>query len=175
MAFIGIRSLVRAVAGVALLALAAPGLGEIPAHAASTPTWVANNAKTKTATLTVIAGYKGGFDFNGYMQGKMTITVPVGYHVNVVFSNNAALPHSLVFTTYDKRTAASGITAAFKGASTPNPTSGTAKGKTEKFSFVANKVGTYAMVCAVPGHALAGMWDVFTVAKSGTPGIKFSK
>src|SRR5579871_2329445 len=167
MALIGKRFLVRAASGAALLALAIPGIARIPAHAASTPNWLVTNAKTKTVTLTVIAGYKGGFDFNGYMQGKMTISVPAGYHVNVVYSNNAALPHSVVFAPYGKRSAASGITPALKGASSPNPMSGTPKGQTIKFSFVANPVGTYAMVCAVPGHALAGMWDVFTVTKSG--------
>jgi uncharacterized cupredoxin-like copper-binding protein len=39
------------------------------------------------------------------------------------------------------------------------------------FSFVANKAGTYAIVCAVPGHAVAGMWDVLKVTRGGTAKI----
>jgi uncharacterized cupredoxin-like copper-binding protein len=105
----------------------------------------------------------------------MTVTVPVGYHVNVVFSNAAGLAHSLVFTAYANRMAASGFTDAFKGANSPNPSNGTAMGTKQKFSFVAGKVGAYAMVCGVPGHALAGMWDVFKVVKSGSPAISFAK
>jgi uncharacterized cupredoxin-like copper-binding protein len=38
---------------------------------------------------------------------------------------------------------------------------------------VASKVGKYAIVCAVPGHAATGMWDAFTVVKSGSAQISF--
>jgi uncharacterized cupredoxin-like copper-binding protein len=38
---------------------------------------------------------------------------------------------------------------------------------------VAGKVGTYAILCAVPGHAVMGMWDVFQVVKSGAAKISF--
>jgi uncharacterized cupredoxin-like copper-binding protein len=38
---------------------------------------------------------------------------------------------------------------------------------------VANKTGTYAVVCAVPGHAAAGMWDVFQVRTGGSATIRF--
>jgi hypothetical protein len=53
----------------------------------------------------------------------------------------------------------------FKGASSPNPVSGTAQGATAHFSFVAAKAGKYALVCAFPGHAELGMWDTFIVKK----------
>jgi uncharacterized cupredoxin-like copper-binding protein len=39
------------------------------------------------------------------------------------------------------------------------------------FNFVPNKAGKYAIVCAVPGHAAGGMWDVFMVTKGGKPSI----
>lgn len=161
-----------AAAGTVMLAIPA-----VSANAAQTraPHWVVWNAKTHTATLTIIAGYKGGFDFNGYSKGKMTITVPNGAHVNVVFSNDSAIPHSALFTPYNKRTSTGRYPLAFKGATSPNATSGVAKGKTQKFSFVANKAGTYALVCAVPGHAIAGMWDTFVVAKKGNASISFKK
>jgi uncharacterized cupredoxin-like copper-binding protein len=35
-------------------------------------------------------------------------------------------------------------------------------------------VGTYAIVCAVPGHAVAGMWDVFKVVKNGVATVTTS-
>jgi sulfocyanin len=172
----GIRFIARAAACVALVALVAPNVPAASAHTAgAAPNWLVNNAKTKTATITLIAAYKGGFDFNGYAQGKMAISVPAGYHVNVVFSNAGTIPHSAVFTAYAKRTAPANFPVAFKGATSPNATSGVTKGTTQKFSFVANKVGPYAIVCAVPGHATAGMWDTFTVIKSGSPSIKFTK
>jgi uncharacterized cupredoxin-like copper-binding protein len=34
-------------------------------------------------------------------------------------------------------------------------------------------VGTYAILCAVSGHAQMGMWDVFQVVKSGAAKISF--
>jgi sulfocyanin len=123
-------------------------------------------------TLTLIAGYKGGgFDFNGDSKGRMVVSVPAGYTVNVIFSNRGAAPHSAVFTLYSKRTSTSAFPLAFRGAESKNATSGISKGTTQHFSFVANKVGTYAIVCAVPGHAVSGMWDVFKVTRGGKAAI----
>jgi uncharacterized cupredoxin-like copper-binding protein len=144
---------------------------------ASTPMWLVANAKTHTVTLTVIAGYNnamGGFNFNGYFKGGMLVTIPIGYKVNVVFSNKSPLPHSVEFVTFAKKDAST-YTPAFKGATSPNPTTGIGAGKVQKFTFVANKVGSYAFVCAVPGHEAAGMWDTFAVAKSGKATLKVKK
>jgi sulfocyanin len=162
-------------AGAATLAIPAFSASAAPTRA---PHWLVWNAKTHTATLTLIAGYNnniGGFNFNGYGNGKMTITVPNGAHVNVVFSNDSALPHSALFTPLNKRNSTGRYPLAFKGATSPNATNGVAKGKTQKFSFVANKAGSYALVCAVPGHEAAGMWDTFVVAKKGNASIAFKK
>jgi plastocyanin len=95
------------------------------------------------------------------------ISVPVGYTVNVTFSNNGGAPHSAVVTLYSKRMSVGSFPLAFHGAGSPNPMSGIGKGKTQRFSFVANKVGKYALVCAVPSHAALGMWDVFQVTRGG--------
>jgi sulfocyanin len=156
-------------AGAMALALALPGVPAAAAHQpAGTPPWLVVNARARAVTLTLIAGYRGGgFDFNGDSNGKMVISVPAGYKVNVIFSNRGAAPHSAVFTLYNKRTSVSGFPLAFPGAGSPNYRSGIGKGKTQRFSFMANKVGKYALVCAVPGHAAAGMWDVFQVTRGG--------
>ncbi len=137
------------------------------ANQAQAPTWVAT--KGKTVNLTLIAAYNdagGGFNFNGGSNGKMTITVPLGDRVNVTFSNNSPLGHSAQIVAFAKSPPVSTVPDAFKGANSPDPTSGVAKGTTQKFSFVANKAGTYLLICAVPGHASAGMWDVLVVSKS---------
>ena len=162
-----------ALAGATALALSLPGLPAAAAHRpAGTPRWLV--VKGRTATLTLTAAYTnavGGFNFNGDARGKMVVSVPVGYTVNVIFTNKSAIPHSAVITAYSKRTAASGFTPAFRGAESKNPTVGITKGPTQRFSFRPNKVGTYAIVCAVPGHAVGGMWDVFKVTPSSKPGI----
>src|SRR5689334_8345943 len=95
------RNRVRAAACAVALALALPASGVVAAHHPTThtsaPKWLVVNAKTKTAVLTLIAAYNNnlsGFNFNGYGNGKMVVSVPVNYHVNVVFSNKSALPHN---------------------------------------------------------------------------------
>ena len=174
-----IRSVVRpsahVTAGALVLALALPS---IPRAAAQRPVgaasrWLTVNAKAHTATLTLVASYTnalGGFNFNGDGKGKMVISVPAGYRVNVLFSNKGPLPHSVVTTPYAKRANPSGFPVALRGSSSPgDPATGIAGGKAQRFSFVASTVGTYALVCAVPDHAVAGMWDVFKVTRGGTP------
>jgi sulfocyanin len=134
---------------------------------AKAPTWVAT--KGKVVTLTLIAGYNsnaGGFNFNGAAKGQLTVTVPLGDTVNVVFSNNAPLPHSAQIVAFSKSAPVSSVADAFKNAHSANPTVGVAKGTTQKFSFAANKAGKYLIICAVPGHAAAGMWDTLVVTKS---------
>jgi plastocyanin len=163
-----------ALVGATALALALPGLPAAAAHrAAGTPRWLVVTGPRRV-TLTLTAAYTsaaGGLNFNGDARGKMVVSVPVGYTVNVIFTNKSAVPHSAVITAYSKRSSASGFTPVFHGAESNNPTRGITRGTTQRFSFVANKVGTYAIVCAVPGHAIVGMWDVFKVTPSSKPGI----
>jgi sulfocyanin len=144
-----------------------------PAPPATGP-WLKWDAATHTAALTLIAGYndaQSGFNFNGAGNGNMVISIPVGARVTVTFSNKGSLPHSAVVTPWSNRTGTSGFPAAFSGSSSPNPASGITAGTTQHFSFTAVKEGKYAIVCAVPGHAAAGMWDVFTVTHGGQPSV----
>ena len=143
------------------------GAATASAHQSLAPVWA--TTKAKTVNLTIVAAYDdttGGFNFNGASNGKMTITVPLGDRVNVTFSNNAPLPHSAQFVAFSKTPPATSVLDAFTGAHSPSPTTGVMKGTTQKFSFVANKAGTYLLICAVPGHDVAGMWDVLTVSKT---------
>jgi sulfocyanin len=136
--------------------------------------WLSWDASTHTAALTLIAGYnnaQSGFNFNGAGNGNMMINIPVGARVTVAFSNKSSLPHSAVVTPWSNRTGTSGFPAAFSGSSSPNPASGVTAGTTQHFSFTVVKEGKYAIVCAVPGHAAAGMWDVFTVTHGGQPSV----
>lgn len=169
----------RVVAWALLPALALPliqtGAAARAARHAPAPRWLVVNARTRTVTLTLIASYimaLGGYNFNGDGNGKMVLSVPAGYRVTVIFSNKGLIPHSAVFTSYAKRTSVSGFPLAFKGAQSPNPLTGMTAGKTQRFSFVATKVGAYALVCAVPGHAVTGMWDVLNVTSGGRPSLK---
>ena len=170
---------VRATACAMVLALALPGMYAAASHRpgpAATPRWLVANARAHTVTLTLVAAYTNalnGFNFDGYGNGKMVITIPVGYKVSVIFSNKSSVPHSAVVTPYGKKNATSNFPLAFKGAASPDPTSGITSGKTQRFTFAASKAGTYALVCGVPGHEAAGMWDVLKVTPKGTASLSF--
>ncbi len=130
------------------------------------------NTGTRSATLTLIAastGALGGFNFNGDGNGKMLVSVPAGYTVDVVYSNHSQVPHSVVFTPYAQRNRVSTFALAFSGSASPHPTAGiSSAGGVQRFHFVARTAGRYAIVCAVPGHEEAGMWDTLVVTKGGT-------
>ena len=113
--------------------------------------------------------YHGGLDFNGYQNGGMTITVPVGWQVVVHFTNANDLPHSaIVLAAGADKQAAPSTSPVFAGAATKNPGGGLPKGAKETFTFEASKAGTYELVCAVPGHAQSGMWAKLIVSPTAT-------
>ena len=123
---------------------------------AAAPTWV--STKGKVVSLTLIAGYNNngsGFNFNGASKGQLTVTIPLGDTVNVLFSNKASLPHSAQVVAFSKNPPASTVPDAFKGANSANPTNGVAAGKAQKFTFLANKAGTYLIICALERLGLA--------------------
>jgi sulfocyanin len=167
-------------AAVCLVAAGSLGIAQTTAGAAkhaAAPNWLSYDAKSKTAKLTVIAGYGGGFDFNGYQKGKLTVTVPLNTKVTVTFSNAASIAHSVEFVPFSKSAPATAPAPAFKGAASASYMAGvTSSAKPQTFSFIANKAGKYLMICAVPGHALAGMWDNFVVdAKAKAASLAVSK
>jgi sulfocyanin len=146
--------------------LAGP-LGASAAPKSAAPTWV--TTKGKVVNLTLVADYNsngGGFNFNGAAKGQLTVTVPLGDKVNVTFTNKASLPHSAQIVKFSKTPPAAAVPDAFKGANSPSPTNGMVGKSAQKFSFTANKAGSYLIICAVPGHAAAGMWDTLVVSKT---------
>jgi plastocyanin len=176
------RTLIQAIIG--LLCAAITGLSvnrlvvsaEPATRQQAAPTWLVHNAKAHTATLTLIATYGGGFDFNGYGNGDMIVSVPAGTKVTVKFSNKDTTGgHSAFFTSYNRYGLFYSSPPVFKGASSPDPFEGSPAGKTYTFTFTATPAGRYAIDCAVPGHAPSGMWDTFAVTKGGTAAIVFKK
>src|SRR4030081_3724981 len=72
-----------------------------PAPAATTQiycSWPTVDTTPKTATLQLTAGLtqlNGGLNFNGFNDGKLTLTVPTNWTVVLRFANHDAnLPHS---------------------------------------------------------------------------------
>jgi hypothetical protein len=137
------------------------------------PKWLSFDAGSQTAKLTLIAAYQGvnsDYNFNGYAHGKMIVTMPVGWKVQVVCKADpsATVSHSCIIT---KGLNAS--TPAFPHAEIAHPVDGVAPGTTKKFTFVPTTVGKFKINCLVTGHEAAGMWDVLKVVATGSPSIAF--
>ena len=161
-------------AGMHVLARTAAGarrrgcVGIVVVLAAVIPGAPVLGAATHSVDVTILAGKNagdGGFDFNGYQRGAMSVTVPTGWQVVIHFRNVNALAHSLVVVPVSAaQQAVPPATPAFPGAVTKDLAVGLAQGMKQTLTFMASKSGTYAFVCGVPGHAVAGMWDKFVVS-----------
>jgi len=136
--------------------------------------WFSANTRARTATLTLIAGYTdalGGFNFDGYGKGALVVSVPSGYRLTILYRNKGPYPHSVLVTPYARKDLVTGWPVAFRGAASSAADDGAAPGAAQRFSFVADRVGTYAIICAVAGHEQAGMWDMLRVTHGGNPSI----
>src|SRR6266566_2661925 len=131
--------------------------------------WLTVDTTAKTATFQLTAGLtqlNGGLNFNGYNDGKLTLTVPTGWTVVIRFTNHDAnLPHSAEVVDTTKPMPAGPVDPpVFAHAITAKPMTGLPEGATDSLRFVASKAGSYLIFCAVPGHGLAGMWIRFKVS-----------
>jgi sulfocyanin len=140
------------------------------------------NSANKSAVIQVVAGattQNNGFNFDGYAKGKANFIIPVGWNINLEFTNKSATPHNMVLTDSLKtpvlpaalgQTAAVAIPGATKLSEGVPSTAGTLVA-----GLASDKAGKFYMVCGVPGHLQAGMWDHFTVSSSAkVPSIQVS-
>jgi len=153
---------------------------EAPAAAAgemTMPDWYTMDGDNVTLDITAGLTDTGNYwNYNGYQNGDLTISVPVGANVTINFQNNDPnMPHSIgVSPGFDTPPATVDATPAFEGAISSNPTSMTdatlPNGGTETISFVASEAGEYVLVCYIPAHAVSGMWVKFIVSADGEAG-----
>src|SRR2546425_12291986 len=132
-------------------------------------TWLSVDSATKTATFQLTAGLtqlNGGLNFNGFNDGKLTLTVPTNWTVVIRFTNkDANLPHSAEVVDTTKPMPAGPVDPpAIPRAMTVPLLQGLGAGESDSVRFVATKPGSYMIFCGVPGHGLAGMWIRFKVS-----------
>ncbi len=162
-----------AAAGVAATLSACGGTSAVQARL--TPAEVMTvDAASRTVDLHLVAaetsGY-GGFNFDGYSNGSLTVRVPSGWTVVVTCHNaSTVLTHSCAVLD-DVPIAPAGGPLAFPGASTPDPVNGIGCGTTDVFSFVTSVAGRYRIACLVSGHEADGMWDWLVVTGGGAPSL----
>jgi Sulfocyanin (SoxE) domain len=167
---IGFR--IRAIVPVVALVIAATlsGCGESAStfQGGSQPL-LSYSSKTRTVQLQLLAGENSdnnGLNFDGAANGSMTVTVPVGWEVDVNCANySTVLSHSCAIISW--RT----TRPAFAGAEIANATEGLEAARNAQFSFRASVLGRYRIVSLAAGQLDEGMWDRFTVRKGGRPAL----
>ena len=122
----------------------------------------------RTATFQLVAGQgnlNGGLNFNGFTDGRLTLTVPQNWNVVIQFVNrDPNMTHSAEVVDTTKPMPVGPVDPTFARAMTVKLNMGLASGETDTFRFVANKSGSFLIFCAVPGHGIAGMWIRLTVS-----------
>ncbi len=112
-------------------------------EAVKTSSIITSDADFETVHLLLVSsstGADGGFNFDGYGNGKMRIVIPRGWRVDVTCKNaSAILSHSCAIVE-DTPLSPQGAPLAFRGASTPAPTGGVGPGGSDSFSFVASRI-----------------------------------
>jgi len=140
--------------------------------AARGPEWMQVDEAHKIVRLDITAAEQAKdptpFNFNGFASGKLNITVPKGWLVQMVFVNNGDIPHSLEVASLVSQIPIQGQRPAFAGATTPELDAGLASHQSAAFQFRASAPGRFRMLCGVPGHAISGMWDYFVVSATAT-------
>ena len=91
----------------------------------------------------------GGFNFNGYANGQMVVTIPTGWKVTVT-ARTRRPPEPLVHVVKNE-----GNDTGVPGPSTPNR-HGSCPGASATFDFTPTTAGDYRIECLVPGHDPAG-------------------
>lgn len=129
-----------------------------PASGAKSP--LAWDAATKTVTFALSAGV---FDFNGYTNGRATLTVPPKSNVIMNFSQDDGTPHSAIIIEDKDPMPTMADQPAIPRAYTNKASEGLPQGAKDVIKFTAPESGSFRIFCGVPGHGLSGMWIRFKV------------
>lgn len=146
----------------------------------SMPDWMTVDEASQSVTMEVHAGESEAnnrWNYNGLYAGNGEIVVPAGYSVTINFTNaDPNQPHSVgIGEPMDTWPAVfESPQPVFEGAMSPDATTtGTPMGGgTATIRFTAGAAGEYAMICYIPGHAVAGMVVPFTVSSDGSAGVR---
>jgi hypothetical protein len=127
------------------------------------------DAQTKTAVLTLIAGYPASdyqFNYNGYTDGQLVLRVPVGWQVTVQCANRSTINNSCAVVADSHAT-----DPADPAWTTPDPATGLKPGESASFVFAPHATGDYRIASLVPGSEASGMWLQVRVVSGGKPTV----
>lgn len=154
----------------ALALAAAPLAAQAPPKPVD-PSWLAWNAETNTAKFQLTAGLdgtNGALNFDGFKDGELVLTVPVGATVVMNFANHdGMLPHSAIVLPWSDKLPNDGSgTPGIQRAYTTKAVEGIPPLGKDVMRFTATPPGRYFVYCGVPGHGPSGMY--ITLVVSGT-------
>lgn len=127
------------------------------------------DSTAQTALVTLIAGYPATdfqFNYDGYGNGSLTLTVPVGWQVTVQCANHSTVPNSCAVVTD-----AHAIQPAQPEWSTPDPRRGLNPGQSASFTFAPSTPGSFRIASLVAGSEASGMWLDLEVVRAGQPSL----
>jgi hypothetical protein len=124
--------------------------------------WLVSDSSARTAELTLEVTRPPGSPsalLNGYRDGKVRVTVPLGWTVRWSWRNaDSSSPHSLLVLVQREKIPLEGGRPTFSNAMTRSVTDGLVAGQTDQTMFVAEDAGWYWLMCGVPSHGLEGEW-----------------
>lgn len=127
------------------------------------------DAGMQTAIVTLVAGYPATdfqFNYNGYANGGLVLTVPVGWTVTVQCENHGTVANSCSVVR------GRGDTVPVDPSwSTPDPQRGLDPGGSASFTFKPATPGSYRIASLVDGHEASGMWLDLEVVSGGRPSL----
>ena len=147
-----------------------PLSGTGPGNPPDPTRYIHSDPATQAVVITLIAGYPAGeyqFNYNGYRNGTLVITIPIGWQVTVQCENHATVPNSCAVVRGGHDTVP-----VEPGWSTPDPTRGLDPGQSGTFVFSPSTSGSYRIASLVGGSEASGMWADLEVTSGGTPAIR---
>jgi len=126
------------------------------------PSWLQFDTATQIVSFQLIAGLtglNGALNYDGFRDGELTLTVPLGSNVVLHFRNHdGMLPHSAEVIPDSHPLPPGPVAPAFPRALTLRLEQGLISEQTDDVRFIAFRGGSYLIFCGVPGHGAAGMW-----------------
>ena len=121
------------------------------------------------AVVTLIAGHPATdnqFNYDGYSNGSLILTVPVGWQVTIQCLNHGTVPNSCAIVSDGRATEP-----VYADWSTPNPQRGLDPGQSSGFAFTTAAPGSYRIASLVDGNEASGMWADLEVKDGGVASL----